>query len=136
MKTQQSDGSVKDEVSNIGKTQDMGQVLTGSSVAAGATAYGDWVDGVDWVRNIVFLAQSDQNYDLVHQVRDKDGTTSLEASFVTGQSATAGGTSWRKHVQAMSSGNSGILGYSARFGMKNSGATPSNVKLRVQLLGL
>jgi hypothetical protein len=117
-----------------GKYEDKGLNVEGLNMAAGAVVYGSWIDNVDWVRNLVILAQSDQGYDLVMQRRDTSNAASFDTNPVTGQTTTGGSSSWRTHAIA---GASALLGYSTRFGIKNSSASANTFgRLRVQLMGL
>jgi hypothetical protein len=115
------------------KYEDLGLNVEGLNMAAGAFVYGSWIDNVDWVRNIVFLAQSDQQYDVVVNRRDKAGASSWDYNIATAQSAVTG-SNWRAHP---ANGVNALLGYSARIGIKNSSASSNTYgRVRVQLMGL
>lgn len=107
--------------------QDLGLVVDATNMAAGATVYSNWYDGVDWIRNIIALSSSDQQYDIVIKRRD----TALNESGMTLKSAQASSGSLATNTF------SALLGYSVCFGIKNSSASPNTTaKLRIQMLGL
>jgi hypothetical protein len=114
--------------------KDLGLVIDGS-IAAGATLSSNWFDNVSWVRNIVMLSQSDQQYDIQIYVRDIAGvgTSSILAAYTPASNQAANGTAWRV---TQLSGTNALLGYSVQFRLKNSSASPNTfARLRVQILG-
>lgn len=114
-------------------TQDLGLSVEGLTMAAGATVYGNWIDNVEWARNAILLAQSDQQYDITVQRRDNSLTGSINFTLASAQSAQSG-SNWRSHAIT---GTSALLGYSARFGITNSSASVNTYgRIRAQLLGL
>lgn len=115
----------------FGEYIDYGIVLDGAAVAAGATQYGGLVEKLHWARRALLLVQCDQVHDVVMTRQDASGTESLEITLATGLAANAGG--WRP--VALLDGNS-VLGYAARFGIKNTAAAATTTaKIRLQLMG-
>lgn len=113
------------------KWEDKGLIVSGTSMAAGATVYSNWFDSVDWVRNLIYLAQSDQQYDVKVQRRDSSGAASGDGGLSADAQALTGVGVYRTHINSNS-----FLGWSARFGMKNSSASANTVAiLRMQFLG-
>lgn len=119
--------------------KDLGLVIDATNMAAGATVYSNWVDNVEWVRNGILLAQCDQQYDIQQQVRDSNSISAYATNIIATQIAVAS-PNWAmaKLLQSSTStGLSAVFGYSVRFGLKNSSASPNTYgKLRVQLMGL
>ena len=120
-------------IQDQGKYLDLGAVITATNMAAGATAFSGWNDNVALVRNITLLSQSDQQHDIGVTRRDAGTATSgIGTALVTNQPSTA--SDWRSNSIAPPNA---ILGYSARFYLKNSSASPNTVgNLRVQLMGV
>lgn len=120
-----------------GGYSDLGAIIDTTNMAAGATVYSNWIDGIDWVRNILIMAQSDQQYDLGITRRDSFGVVTSDYVLITNNAANSG--SYRPFIANATSlvATSGLTGYSARFFIKNSSASPNTIgKLRVQLMGL
>ena len=112
------------------KAKDLGLYLDAGVLAAGASLYGNWVDNLEWVRNVVIMIQNDQTAQMVMARRDRQ----LAAGWGTNV-GTAGGvtssTAWSEQQVAV------IVGYGAKFGLKNTAAAPTTfAKLRLQLLGM
>ncbi|KIL35864.1 hypothetical protein SD71_10765 [Cohnella kolymensis] len=115
------------------ENKDVGLAIDASNMAAGAIIFGNWTDNVHWVRNVVVLAQSDQQYDVGVGRRDFSGATDIGSTVASTQNAVLS-PNWRSHPLT---GSSGVLGYSVRFFIKNSAAVPNTYgRLRAQLLGL
>lgn len=126
-----SDGS--ENVVSIGKYQDLGQVITGTNMTTGTIIYSATISNAQWVRNIVLLTQSDQQYDIGIQKIDSSGIADFITWISTNLSAT-GTSSWRTLTFI---GVNGILGASAKIVLKNSSASANTVgNVRVQLMGL
>jgi hypothetical protein len=116
-----------------GGYQDLGLVIDATNMAAGATVYSNWYDNVEWVRNSIVLVQTDQQYDLLSQIRDSQGNIDGNGSSIAATQS-ANTTNFRKHI---STGANSIFGYSVKYGLKNSSASPNTYgRARVQLMGL
>jgi len=124
-------------VQDQGKYLDLGLAIDGVNMAAGATVLSEWINNVSWVRYIIAQVSSDQASQLVAYRRD----SSLEIIDwgSTLATITAGGVSYvpiAAMPQQSATGASAILGYSARFGIKNTAAVPNTfAKVRIQLMG-
>lgn len=117
--------------------QDLGLVVEGLNMAAGAVVYSEYYDSVEWVRNVFAMATSDQQYNIGLRRRDTSGQSDFGAAWATNQAAPAGGT-YRGHpLPASGTSGHGLLGKSAAFYIQNT-STVSNTyaRLRVQLFGL
>lgn len=109
--------------------KDLGLAIDATNIAAGATVYSNWIDGVQWVRTVTLLCSTDQQYDIYFTVRDSSGTIGSDVSIVTAQAAASGW--WRRHYA------NNQYAYSVRFGIKNvSASLATNAKLKVQLVGI
>jgi len=120
--------------------EDMGQVISGTVVAAGGYIWSDWIDDHEWVRFIIVNGQMDQAFDLVINRRIKEtGQTGQIGTLYANNATCANNTVWRDMiVQGVSNqiGASALGGNSFRIGLKNIGASPSTfAAARLQLLG-
>ncbi len=114
--------------------KDLGVIIDASTMAAGAIVYSSYFDDLEWVRNIICLSQSDQQYDLVYFRRDFNGNVDTSGQNIGTSLSAYPSPNWRYNT-AIS--NVGLIGYSARFYIKNSSASPNTYgRLRVQLLAL
>ncbi|MDA8212148.1 MAG: hypothetical protein M0021_09765 [Clostridia bacterium] len=113
--------------------QELGLVVEGLNMAAGAIVYGSWIDNAEFVRNIVTLTQSDQQYDVGLNRRDSTLNADSGATVLaTNQPAIT--TAWRP---ALGVGAAALVGYGVMFYVKNSStAANTYARVRAQLLGL
>jgi hypothetical protein len=112
--------------------QDLGLFLEGLNMAAGANATSNLISNTAWVRGIVLLTQSDQQYDIGIQRVDSAGTIDWISWTTTAQPST-GSSQWRPIIY---SGATALVGVSFKFVIKNSSASPNTfARIRVQLLG-
>lgn len=119
---------IPEQVELNNKYLDLGLAVEGLNMAAGAIVNGNWIDNVEWVRNIIFMTQSDQQSNIIITRRDKSGTVDWGTTL-----ANIGATSnaWAGSV------TTAPLGYSIRISVKNSAAVANTyARIRVQLLGL
>jgi hypothetical protein len=117
--------------------RDLGLIIDATNVPAGAYAYSNYFDNMQWVRSFAAMVGCDQAYSLHINLKDTSGAThgdSVVNSVVSNQSATGGAANLRQHRVGQNA--PGLLGYSARFAVKNEGASPAAIRLRMQLLGL
>jgi hypothetical protein len=114
------------------KYQDLGQIISGTNMAAGAFVYSNYITNVAWVRNLVIFTQSDQQYDYGLYRQDSSGNNDVSGITIS-SGQTANGAAWRG---AAINGTNAILGYGAKFFIKNSSASANTfANMRVQLLG-
>ncbi|NRD80272.1 hypothetical protein HPT25_23400 [Bacillus sp. BRMEA1] len=124
------DGNIN--VAPVGKIQDLGIVISATNMAAGATVYSSLITGTPWVRNLLMLTQSDQQYDIGVSRVDTSGIQDWTTWVSTNNGSTA--SSWRP-VQVV--GASALLGVSAKLAIKNSSASANTfANVRAQLIGL
>lgn len=118
-----------------GRYADLGQIISASEVAVGASVFSTNIDGIQWARWIVVLGQSTGNWEFGIIRRDSSGTSGVIEPWATSQ--TANSPSWKAFTYSPTpaSGPSGVLGYSARFYIRNIAAMISDVGLKVQLIG-
>lgn len=115
--------------------QDLGQVVEGLNMAAGATVYSPYYTDLEWVRNVICLAQSDQQYDIGHQRKDTSGAIDSTNNTIGSNLSALLAPNYRSTTNP--SLGIGLLGYSTRFYIKNSSASANTyARLRVQLIGL
>ena len=122
------------EVTTLGGSlaKDLGQIITGVNMAAGATLYSTLQTDLQWVRNVIIFVQSDQQYDLALVRYDTDGVSALYNATIAGTQDVVATPNWRAHVFSNL-----IIGKSCTFGIKNIAAVPNTYgNVRVQLLGL
>jgi hypothetical protein len=121
----------------VSKYQDLGQVLDAGSIPAGATVYSQAYTQLTWVRNVIVFAQIDTAGWAVTIMRG-DSSGVFDWAVQLGSSSSSTGANWGVQIGSagQSGGSSGVLGYQAKFGLKNTSGSASTVgKLRVQLLG-
>lgn len=115
--------------------QDLGQILSGTNMAAGAViSESSYHTNVQWVRNIVCLAQSDQQYTILMYRQD----TGLVADwgFTIANNIAATGASTSNWNTSLIYGTNALPSYGLKFAIKNSSASANTfANLRVQLLG-
>jgi hypothetical protein len=123
----------------VSNYRDLGLIIDATNVPAGAYAYSNYFDNMQWVRSFAAMVGSDQSYSVHLYIRDTAGTTHGDStlnSVVGNQSATGGPTNLRQHRVGQLGTVPGFLGYSARFAVKNDGSAAAAIKVRMQLLGL
>jgi hypothetical protein len=102
--------------------EDLGLVIDAVNVAAGAFVYSSTFVNVQWVRNIVALSQSDQQYDIYSYLSDSSGIVSSSVLISSTALGSVPNTWWRNNVY---NSTNGVLGYGVKFGIKNSSASPN-----------
>ncbi|MEN6521270.1 MAG: hypothetical protein ABFD46_09000 [Armatimonadota bacterium] len=133
-----SDGALRVDPSGS-RYQDLGLVIDDTNVAAGAYIWSSYYENTQWVRNLVLMVKSDKQYRAVVVVKDTGGIANGDSNYDSLTIAVAAsGSSYRLHRLGASTSIPGILGYAAKFGVKNedSSAAATSVQLRIQLLGL
>jgi len=128
------DGAIR-VMSHSGRYEDMGAVIEAFGVAAGASVYTDYLDDVTWVRYIVMLIEADRSWDMGCVRRTASGVSSGAAAWLSAQPAVGDGA--RQLVYGTQSGEltNAVLGYSAKFYMKNVGASAADFTMYLQLIG-
>ena len=130
-----SNGSGAMQVEAGGRYKDLGLVINAASVAAGAQVWGaSWYDSVQWVRNMVWFSQCDLSYTAGYTLRDSEPVESNWLMNLVDNASSPGTEAVWRITQV--TGQTGLLGYSIKFRMKNEGASEAAyLRLRVQLLG-
>lgn len=110
--------------------EDLGQVVLDPALAVNAVAQeAAYRGGLEWVRHLILLVRSDQPYEVYVFRRDSGGVGGWGDSIFSGAATGAA------FAEVAITVPKALLGYSARFGVKNTGPAPASVELRVQLLG-
>lgn len=113
--------------------KDLALAVEGINMAAGATVWGNYIDNVQWVRNMIIMYSSDQAFDIYLGRRNMSGNSDANG-WITGLSA---GANTRCMSTANNSNQTALLGYSARFGVKNTAAVANTyARAYIQLMGL
>jgi hypothetical protein len=116
--------------------EDLGLVID-TTIAAGATVMSSDYVGLEWVRNINLYSQSDQAHDLYLYKRGPYGANNNHAPYGVAVASALAATSTSQIRCSTVTGANATLGYTVKFGMKNTGASPTTFsKLNVELLGL
>lgn len=111
--------------------KDLDLVVDAVNMAAGATVYSDYYTDLEWVRNMLIFASTDQQFDIM--IKNKDNAGTIPNAYATNSNQSAQPVSYGRYPV---NGTSALLGYSACFGIKNSSAVPNTFgKLKVQLIG-
>lgn len=122
--------------------RDLGLIIDGGAVAAGAVVYSNYFDDMGWVRNMALFIANDQSVDVMLTRRDQSGAADYSTQLKAASPATGGSNNWVSYVVPPVSGNSittngAVVGYSFRLGLKNVGASPTTyAKLKAQLMGI
>ncbi len=129
-----SEGAIR-TMNHSGRYEDMGAVIDAAGVAVGAGVYTDYLDNVPWIRYIVMLVDASQNWDMGCVRRTASGVASAAAAWLSSQPATGDGA--RQLVYGPQSGEltNAVLGYSAKFYLKNVGASPADLTMYLQAIG-
>lgn len=116
-----------------GGYKDLSLVIEGLNMPPGTTLYSPYYDALYWVRSIICYCQSDQQYDCGYFTKDSSGRIDASGyAIATNQSAFPA-----NYRPSKVTGVNALIGYSAKFYLKNSSASTNNYsRLCVQLIGL
>ena len=124
--------SITGSLANVGKYQDLGLVIEGLILAAGASLSSVWYDDLEWVRNVIFNSMIDQVCSLYIFGRDTSLNPLFGSYALSSTPGVAVGTSGFRPTKVAS-----VIGHSGKFMVTNNGAVATTyVNIYVQLLGL
>lgn len=134
-----NDGSIvgKDNPATVAfRFLDMGQVITGGVIAAGATVFSPVYPNLQWVRSVIGFVNCDQLVK-IQVFRLVSGTTFDWGSTLYTLTATSSAV-WQPFcaIPAAGQGVNGIIGDSAKFAINNvTGSATTVANLVIKLMG-